>query len=529
MRHLALLGLASVFAGSTAVAQHEHHGGREALGQVSFPVSCAPAVQPTFDRAAAMLHSFWFEEAARAFAAIAAEDSTCAMAYWGTAMTMWANPLVRQPIPADRQAAGLAAAERAAELAQRASHREQMYADAALALWRDADTKDHLARLARHEAALAKLYAAHPEDTEAAIFYARAVIANAPPSDLTFARQKFAATILEPLFMKQPTHPGLAHYTIHTFDSPALAEHGLAAARRYAEIAPAAPHALHMPSHIFTRLGLWDESIQTNRRSANAEPDSNAAVHPNDYMVYAYLQQGRDAEAGRVVRRTKEAADRYYGAILGYNAIAMQARYALERAAWSDAAAVPVPVKAAPYVTAVARFARAIGSVRAGDAAAAQAEVAALASLRDELRAASDSYWATIVEAQRLAASAWIAMAEGRNDDAVRLASEGAELEETVEKHPVTPGPLLPARELQADLLMELGRPADALTAYERTLEREPKRARALFGAARAAELARNATVAKARYAELLEVMANADPERSEPKMAREYLARSGN
>jgi hypothetical protein len=528
MRRVVALALASSFVASTAHAQHEHHAG-EALGQVSFPVSCAPAVQPEFDRAAAMLHSFWFPEAAKAFDEIAAEDSACAMAHWGMAMTMWGNPFVRQPIPADRQSAGLAAAERAASLAQGASHREQMYAEAALALWRDAETHDHLARLARHEAAMQQLYSAHPEDPEAGIFYARAVIANAPPEDLTFARQKFAATILEPLFMKQPTHPGLAHYTIHTFDSPALAQHGLAAARRYAEIAPAAPHALHMPSHIFTRLGLWEESIATNRRSANAEPDSNAAVHPNDYMVYAYLQQGRDAEAGRVVRRTEQAADRFYGAILGYNGIALQARYALERAAWTEAAAVPVPGKAAPYVRAVARFARAIGSARSGDAAAAHVEVEALGSLRDTLRTVGDTYWATIVEAQRLAARAWIAKAEGKADDALRLAREGADLEETVEKHPVTPGPLLPARELQGDLLMELGRHADALAAYEKTLEREPKRARALFGAARAAELSKNDAVAKARYAELLEVMAQADATRTEPTMAKAFLARSGN
>jgi tetratricopeptide (TPR) repeat protein len=252
-------------------------------------------------------------------------------------------------------------------------------------------------------------------------------------------------------------------------------------------------------------------------------------VHPNDYMVYAYLQQGRDAEAGRVVRRTEQAADRYYGAILGYNGIALQARYALERAAWTEAAGIPVPGKAAPYVRAVARFARAIGSARSGDAAAARAEVEALGSLRDTLRAVGDSYWATIVEAQRLAASAWIAKAEGKADDALRLAREGADLEETVEKHPVTPGPLLPARELQGDLLMELGRHADALAAYEKTLEREPKRARALFGAARAAELSKNDAVAKARYAELLEVMAQADATRTEPQMAKAFLARSGN
>ena len=528
MRRTALLGIAPALIATTALAQHEHHAGEQPVGQVSFPTSCTAAVQPTLDRAVAMLHSFWFEEAAETFEVVARDDSSCAMAYWGTAMTMWGNPLVRQPIPADRQAAGLAAAERAAALAARATHREQMYADAALALWREADAQDHLARLARHEVAMEKLYKAHGEDPEAAIFYARAVIANAPPSDLTFARQKFAATILEPLFMKQPLHPGLAHYTIHTFDSPALAQQGLAAARRYAEIAPAAPHALHMPSHIFTRLGLWDESIETNRRSANAEPDSNAAVHPNDYMVYAYLQQGRDAEAERQLRRSREAADRFYGGVIGYNAIAMQARYALERAAWGEAAALPVPPSGAPFIAAVARFARAVGSARSGNAAAASAEVEALAGLRDTLKARGDSYWMTIVEAQRLAASAWIAKAEGKTDEAVRLANEGANLEETVEKHPVTPGPLLPARELQGDLLLELGRHAEALEAYERTLAREANRARALYGAAAAAEALGRPGVARRHYENLAMLMANADATRPEARKAREYLGRSG-
>jgi hypothetical protein len=339
MRLFLALTLAAMTAAFPAAAQHEHHGGKETLGRVSFPTSCAAAVQPEIDRAAAMLHSFWFDATHKAFDKIAAADPGCAMAHWGVAMTLWGNPFVRQPIPAERQQAGLAAAERAIALASRATHREQMYIDAAAALWRDADTLDHIARLARHEQAMKALYEAHPEDSEAAMFYARAIIANAPPTDLEFKRQLYAASLLEPLFAKQPDHPGLAHYIIHTFDSPKLATHGLSAAKRYAAIAPAAPHALHMPSHIFTRLGYWDESIGTNRRSAAAEPDSNAAAHPNDYMVYAYLQQGRDADAWRVIARSREMADRYYGGILGYNAAAMPARYALERSAWKEAAA----------------------------------------------------------------------------------------------------------------------------------------------------------------------------------------------
>jgi tetratricopeptide (TPR) repeat protein len=531
MRHVTRIALLAALASTSAVSagsaqQHDHAAAGGSLGKVSFPTSCSAAVQPDIDRAVAMLHSFWFPEANATFTSVASRDSACAMAHWGIAMTQWGNPFVRQPIPAAQQTLGIAAANRARSLAARADHREQMYIDAAAALWEDAARLDHLARLARHEQKMKALYDMHGEDPEAATFFARAVIANAPPTDLEFKRQLYAATLLEPLFQQQPDHPGLAHYIIHTFDSPKLATQGLAAAKRYAAIAPSAPHALHMPSHIFTRLGYWDESIETNRRSAVAEPDSNAAVHPNDYMVYAYLQQGRDGEALKVINRARSSADRFYGAILGYNGVAMQARYPLERAAWSEAAKLAVPVTTTPYVEAVARFARAIGAARSGDPTSARADATALAVLRDTLKARNDTYWSTIVEAQRLAATAWIARATGNDAEAVRLARQAADLEETVEKHPVTPGPLLPARELEGDLLLELNRPADALRAYEATLMREPNRARALFGAARAAERAGNAAVARARYGELLQVMNRADVSRPEPRTARAYLGR---
>jgi len=519
---------AAMLLASPALAQHEHHGGGEALGRVSFPTSCASAVQADMDRAAAMLHSFWFPEAHKAFDTIAAADPGCAMAHWGVAMTLWSNPFVRQPIPAARQREGLAAAERALALAPKATHRERMYIEAAAALWQDADKVDHIARAARHEEKMKALYEAHPEDPEAAMFYARAIIANAPPTDLEFKRQLYAATLLEPLFEKQPDHPGLAHYIIHTFDAPNLAKHGLTAARRYAAIAPSAPHALHMPSHIFTRLGYWEESIETNRRSAAAQPDSNDAPHPNDYRVYALLQLGRDAEARGVIARAGEPADRYYGDILGYNAVAMPARYALERSAWTEAASLAVPARGAPFVLAIPRFARAVGAARTGNTAQAKVDLEALAALRDSLKMRNDVYWATMVEAQRLTASAWVARAEGRNDEALRLARAGAELEESVEKHPITPGPLLPARELEGDLLLELGRPADALRAYEMTLTREPGRARARFGAARAAEKAGRRAVAREHYQELSRLMERADPSRAEARIAREFLSRGG-
>jgi tetratricopeptide (TPR) repeat protein len=508
------------------MGDHEHPPGDEArLGRVTFPVSCAEAVRPQVERAVAMLHSFWFESARSAFTTVITADPQCAMAHWGLAITRMGNPMTRATPPPAALAEGAAAAERATRLGRSATHREQMYIAAAAAYYADHETRDHLTRMRSLEEAFAALHQAHPEDMEAAIFHARTIVANASPADRTFASQLRGAAIMQPLFDANPEHPGLAHYLIHAYDVPQLADRGTRAARAYADIAPAAPHALHMPSHIFTRLGYWDESIETNARSARAEPDSNAAVHPLDYMVYAYLQQGRDADARRVVERVVQIADSYYGGLLGYNFAAMPARLALERGAWADAAALRLPVGAAPYVQAVTHFARAIGAARTGDAAAAQAEVDALARLKAALDDANDSYWSTVVESQRLAGAAWVARARGNDSEAVRLARAAAELEETVEKHPVTPGPLLPARELEGDLLLELGRPADALAAYDRTLEREPRRARALFGAARAAAQAGNADVATARYREILDVMAAGDPTRPEIVAARQYLA----
>ena len=512
-----------------AFAQDHAHGGNAAtVGKVRFPTSCNAAVQPRFEQAVAMLHSFWFEQSHAAFEDIVRRDSTCAMAQWGIALTMLGNPMTGVAPSPERQAIGTKAAQRAVELAARATPRERAYAEAVRVLHGVDANADFRARLRAYETAMERVRALAPEDPEATIFYAIAVVANAPPSDLKFERQRYAASLIEPIFAKEPDHPGLAHYIIHAYDSPALARQGLEAAKRYAGIAPSAPHALHMPSHIFTRLGYWDESIETNARSAAAEPNPDAAVHPMDYLVYAYLQQGRDAEAKKVVDRAVELPDRFYGGILGYNFAAMPARFALERGAWAEAAALTIPTGGAPYVPAITRFARAIGAARTGKAEQARDEIAALDSLRGALERANDQYWATIVGAQKLAASAWLARAQGRNEEAVRLAREAADLEETVEKHPVTPGPLLPARELEGDLLMELGRHADALRAYEKTLEREPNRARTLFGAARAAASAGNDATARKRYTELAELMAKADASRAEKREAARYLGRAG-
>jgi tetratricopeptide (TPR) repeat protein len=525
-----LLAAAAAGGAGTVHAQDHHHpaGDVEGIGRVAFEVTCAPDAAARFGRAVAMLHSFWFEAAEAEFSAVLQADPSCAMAHWGRAMTLMGNPMTRAAPSAAAMAEGLAAARHAADAASGVSHREQMYIDAALAFFGEPDDRDHAARSAALEQALEALYRAHPEDNEAAIFYGRTLVANAPPDDHTFERQLRAAAIMEPLFQAQADHPGLAHYLIHAYDAPPLAENGTHAARAYAAIAPAAPHALHMPSHIFTRLGYWDESIETNARSAQAEPNPDAAVHPMDYKVYAYLQQGRDAEAKRVLDRAVENPDRFYGGLLGYNFAAMPARFALEREAWADAAQLKLPVGALPYVEAITRFARAIGAARSGAHAQAAPEVEALDRLRGELAERGDREWATRVEAQQLAAAAWVAQARGDRDEALRLAREAAEKEDMIEKHPVTPGPLLPARELLGDLLVEAGQHAEAQSEYEKTLEREPRRARTLHGAARAAQLAGNAEAAKRHFTELLEVMSKADADRREVAEARRFLNRSG-
>jgi len=523
---LASLVVAVVVGAAPAPAQDHAHrpGDTETVGLVSFPVSCAPSVATEFERAVAMLHSFWFAEAAAAFRSISAEDPTCAMAYWGLAMTEMGNPMARALPSQEALREGAMAADRAVELAASRSHREQMYATAVSSFYR---TQGEItARMGAHEEALGALHRAHPEDVEATIFFARAVVANAPPTDLTFARQLAGAELLEPLFAERPNHPGIAHYLIHAYDAPATADRGSRSAFAYADIAPSAPHALHMPSHIFTRLGFWKESIETNRRSAEAEPIPDAAVHPMDYMVYALLQLGRNAAAREIVEKAVLNSDRYYDGVIGYNFAAMPARFALEREAWEEAMDLRIPVDAAPQIEAITRFARAIGAARAERGGLVGPEIGALERLEASLRSRGDAYWATIVGAQRIAAASWRAHASGDAATALRLAEEAATLEETVEKHPVTPGPILPARELQGDLLLELGRPEEALAAYEQTLVREPNRARTLYGAARAAERAGDTTRARAHYTALASLMSEADAERPEPAAARAFLNR---
>jgi len=505
-----------------AQADHDHHA--EQIGRVAFPTSCRPAAQRRFERGIAYLHSFWYEKAADTFREVVAADSTCAMGYWGQAMSLL-HPLWTPPAPAEL-VAGLAAAERGLPLAR--TPRERDYLAAIDTYYKDYATTDPTARLLAYAQAMEGVQRRNRRDHEARIFYALTLIAlgQVNATDTTFTYQKRADSILEPLFQREPRHPGLAHYLIHTNDVPQLARLGLYAARRYAELAPDVPHAQHMPSHIFTRLGLWNDDIASNTRSAAAarkfEDERHLQAlwdqrgHAWDYLVYAYLQQGREREAKRVVDAAAAVTAGYPVGSLpnAYALAAIPARYALERGQWRDAAALAVrPAPEWRAAEAITHFARALGAARSGDTAATRTEVTALTEIESAEAAAggAHTYWSGQVKIQRLAAIAWVARAAGDTAEAIRQASAAAELEDATQKHPVTPGAVLPARELLGDLLLELGRPAEAARAYAASLAHQPNRARSLFGAARAAALAGDAKTAKARYQEFLKLMEQAD------------------
>jgi tetratricopeptide (TPR) repeat protein len=517
-------------------AQHEHHHGAaaERLGRVEFPTSCSAAAQPHFERGLALLHSFWWSEAGSGFRAAAEVDPRCAMAYWGMALVHRGNWFAGPPGP-DQLAAGLAAAEQAASL-EPPTERERDYVAALLTLFRSPEERDHRTRSLAFEETMGRVHERYPGDTEAAVFYALAITANATPDDRSFERQRRSGAILTPIFEQQPEHPGVAHYLIHNYDAPPIAHLGKEAARRYADIAPSVPHAQHMPSHIFTRLGMWEESIRANLASAEAarvyeEAQRASSVsldraHAWDYLVYAYLQTGLDREAAGVLDQVR-GADAVASVATGYAFAAIPARYALERGRWAEAAALEVrPSPGFRASEAITHFARGIGAARGGALAAARIEVDALARIRAGLQERGDAYWSQVVEAQELAVSAWIAHAEGDDTAALRLIGRAAEIEETVGKHPVTPGPILPARELEGDLLMETNRPEEALRAYVAALASEPNRARLVFGAARAAERAGRNGEAAVRYAEYVALMQAGDGERSELAAARAFLAR---
>ncbi len=535
---LAVCGALSLILVAPVRAQEHEHGGAhgEQLGHVAFATSCRPDAQAQFERAIALLHSFWWEEGARAFRAVTAADSTCAMAYWGLALNSWGNPFVGGPV-GENLRHGAAAAVVALALSAPTA-RERGFLAAAGALYRDYETTSNPRRLQAYSDTLARVYRDFPADPEVAIYYALSLVATASPTDTTFTRQRQAAAILNPLFRRFPTHPGLAHYIIHANDSPQLASLGLDAARRYAQIAPSAPHAQHMPSHIFIRLGLWDETIAANQRSLDAGIEYARAqhfkgvapeqFHALDYMVYGYLQEGRDSVARRTVAQglaltTVLSSD---ALVTNYNRVAMEARVPLERGEWAAAAALPVRAAAQGGIGgALGHFTRGLGAARSGDTAQARGEIAALATIEAALVGQPGYNWSRVVGNEKQAVTAWVLLAAGDTAGALREAAAAADREDVTAKHPVTPGELLPARELEGDLLLAVGRYASAGAAYEATLRREPGRPRSLFGLARAAELAGDAAAAQTGYRAYLARMQQGDGGRAELAIARGALS----
>lgn len=523
------LAVTMLFYASGVVAQEK---ATEKLGKVHFPVSCSAAAQQQFDRAVALLHSFWLDEAAKAFAAIAQADPGCAMAHWGTAMTLFGNPFT-WPLSGKALPDGWAAVEKA-KVAQAKTQRERDYIGAVEAFYKDWDKVDHRARALAYVKAMEELAQRYPEDTEASVFYALALDVTALPTDKTYANQLKAAGILEKVFAEQPDHPGVAHYLIHSYDFPPISAQGLTAARRYASIAPSAPHALHMPAHIFTRRGLWEESIETNRRSAATSKSHFDSLHAMDYLEYAYLQGARDRDAKRVLDEITaiKKVDREHF-VTAYALAAIPARYVLERGRWADAARLlpypnerDFPWSNFPQGMAILVYARALGGARSGNAPAVRKEIERLQRLREAMIEAKIAYWAQQADIQIKVASAWAAFAEGNKQEALKLMREGADMEDASEKHPVTPGHVLPARELLGEMLLELKQPALARKEFEASHKVEPNRFRGFYGAARAAELSGDKEKAKTYYAKLVAICEKADTERAELKQAKAFLAK---
>ena len=537
-----LLLAVSVFALVTA-DQDSHHSHGTQLGKVSFETSCNADANALFQRGLGWLHSFEYEQAARVFAETAAADPRCAIAHWGTAMSYY-HPLWAPPAAAELEKGRSALAK--ARQTGAGNEREQAYVAALETFYRNFGQLDHKTRALAYSAAMGQQYKRYPQDREAAVFYALSLVAaGTMDKDPNFAKEKEAGAILNQVLALEPDHPGVAHYLIHSFDYPPLAKLALPAARRFAGIAPASPHAQHMPSHIFVRLGLWDEAIKSNLVSEAASrglakalglPDSTAErLHAMDYLAYGYLQTGQDKEAERVlaelnaIRRADPPTF-----VVAYAATAIPARLALERRRWKEAASLKLqdnvrdlaPLADFRWGVAHIHFARAVGAARGGAPDAARAEVAKLAAIEQSLVVPAGTYdWRTQVALERQIAEAWLANAEGRKEDAARLMRAAADLDDATEKHPVTPGAILPAREQLGELLLELGRPVEAVTEYESSLKRAPRRLAGLYGAARAAKLAGDRTKARSYYAQVVELTKNTDGSRAEVKEARAFAA----
>ena len=507
----------------------------EKLGEVNFPISCSAAAQAQFNRALAMLHSFFFPETVKAFTALARQEPSCAMAHWGIAISQRPNPLVA-PFPAEMMKSGWEAIE-AARAAGARTQREKDWIEALAVFFKDYDKVDLRTRTLAYEAAMARLTERYPDDTEAAIFYALALNEAVDLSDKTYARQFKAAAILQTIEPRQPNHPGIAHYIIHSYDFAAICQQGLPAARRYAQLAPTAPHALHMPSHTFSMLGMWDDSIAANVKTIAASQDYAAknnldgiyaaVPHSYDFMQYAYLQLGQDGKA-RALMAEAGAVQKIFRPILGSETglAAVSARYMLERQDWRGAAALPSPVAVnALPARAITHFARALGAARSGDLTAAQADIDKLSEFSAALGKTNQPYWAGQVDVQILAAQAWLAQGRGNRAEALKLMRAAADLEDRSEKHVAMENRLYPMRELLADLLMEQDQAAAALTEYEASMKNAPERLRGFYGAAKAAAASGDREKSAVYFNSLARLTRNADSDRAEIREAKQFTA----
>lgn len=513
---------------------------REKLGKVNFSISCSTEAQKEFNRGMALFHSFWFYPAINSFEKVLQHDPQCGMAYWGIAIMSIGNPFTWPPIPKAWKEGASAVAD--AQRVGAGSERERDYIAALAAFFKDWETTDYRPRLLAFEEAMKGVAARYPHDTEAQILHALVLNAAALPTDKTFANQLRAANILEPLFRKYPDHPGVAHYLIHTYDYAQLAEKGLPAARVYARVAPSVPHALHMPSHIFSRVGLWHEMVESNRASylaAKSELKETTlgigaydALHAMDYMVFAHLQQAQDQAAKRLVDEAtsirKVNVENFPAA---YAFAAIPARFALERGDWKGAATLELSPAGLtwskfPQAEAVLVFARGLGAARSGDIAAARKDIARLQALKETMTATKLDYWAGQADYQIQTANAWLAFAQSRNDEAVRWMRAAAEAEDASDKHPVSPGNVASSRELLGEMLLELDRPAEAFAEFEQSLKRDPNRFRSIYGAARAAEASGNRKEARDYYARLQILTADHDTARDELAQAKAFLGK---
>jgi hypothetical protein len=543
LRGALLLGAFVPLLCEPAWAQDEHagHSAGEHLGSVHFPISCSQDAQRQFDRAVAILHSFFYPETVKAFSAITQAEPSCAMAYWGVAISQRPNPLV-PPFSLEALKAGWVAIEKARS-ARASTQRERDWIEALSLFFEHYDTLDQKTRTAKYEAAMAKLHERYPHDTEAAVFYALALNEAVDLADKSYSRQLKAAAILEQLAPALPDHPGIAHLLIHSYDYAPIAARGLPAARRYALLEPSAPHALHMPSHIFSTLGMWPDAIQADLASdaaakayaaamssgAVVNPAMNAArYHSLDFLTNAYLQLAQDKAARAIVDERNSVVElsptyRYSG----HTAFAaIPVRYAIERGAWAEASELQVPRTPYPQAAAITWFGRALGAARSGDLANARRDVDEIARLRAELASAHDAYWMEQLDVQTDAAKAWIALGERRVDEAIVSMRSAADREDRTEKHVAMENRLSPMRELLGELLLEAGRPAEAQREFELSLTSVPNRFRSLAGAGRAAALAGHKAQARLHYEQLLVLARDADSERAPLKAAREFLAK---